>query len=350
MGNRLALADVDGDRRLDVVALDSLSSTATTGLVHVYLGNGDGTFRPRTSHASGLAPSALAVADVNGDGRADALVGAQSAPARVAAMLGRADGTLGAPMLAMGTGASDGSTSLRQRTLAVGDFDASGTIDLVIGSGVSLTSFVEGMLGGGNGTFVAQAVSSTRGRGTAMPLPFAVLDADGDGALDLVYQRDTAESLAVQRGNGDGTFRAPVVSAASTTVNQVTVGDFDEDGLLDVIGGGYGTGVCFFRAQRDGTFAASSCTAFGAAGWSPVDVADFDGDGHLDVASGFNGGPSGQLVLLYGDGTGRFPRRSTDSAAVTAVAAGDLDGDGRPDVVFTDGLANTVRAMLGRCG
>src|SRR6202040_2931540 len=104
-GNRpssVAAADVNGDGRPDLLILNACDSSGvcTNGLVSVLLGNGDGTFQPAVSYASGgSSASSIAVADVNADGRPDLLVGnacnsaSNCANGAVGVLLSNGDGT-----------------------------------------------------------------------------------------------------------------------------------------------------------------------------------------------------------------------------------------------------------------
>ncbi len=115
----VAVADVNGDGRLDLVTADG---SYYSGGVSVLLGNGDGTFQAEQRFAVGAGPSSVAVADVNGDRRLDVLT-ANSYTNDVSVLLGAGDGTFQAqPRFAVGAG---------PLSVAVGDVNEDGWLDVV---------------------------------------------------------------------------------------------------------------------------------------------------------------------------------------------------------------------------
>jgi hypothetical protein len=87
----VAVADVNGDGKLDLVVANLCGINNCSGVVGVLLGNGDGTFKPSVTYSAGDAETkSVAIADVNGDGRLDILVAAQNT---VGVRLGNGDGT-----------------------------------------------------------------------------------------------------------------------------------------------------------------------------------------------------------------------------------------------------------------
>ena len=203
----VAVGDLNGDGKLDLV---SGSAMAQDGSVSVFLGNGNGTFQGQVPYSVPGASNAVALADLNGDGKAD-LVAVSTAATSV--LLGNGDGTFQTPYVAGYGGYS----------VAIADLNADGKLDLVKTQGGSVLV----QLGNGDGTFSAQT-SYADGPGA---FRVAIADLDGDGRPDLAVSGDT--SVQVLLGNGDGTFQ----SAQKFSVDlphALAIADLNNDGKPDI--------------------------------------------------------------------------------------------------------------------
>src|SRR5262249_45345894 len=140
-------------------------------------------------------------------------------------LLGDGDGTFRA--------GADYSISIWPTSVAVGDFNRDGKLDLVValGNPDGTGSVVGVMLGNGDGTF-RDPVSYATGNG-----PFGVTTADlnGDGKLDLAVANAYENSLSVLLGNGDGSFREHVDYGAGQGPVAVGFADLKGDGKLDLV-------------------------------------------------------------------------------------------------------------------
>jgi FG-GAP-like repeat/IPT/TIG domain len=171
------------------------------------------------------------------------------------------------------------------------------------------------------------------------PQALVVVDVDRDGAADIVTANDDGARLL--NGDGRGRFAAPVRVPSSYFTRSVAAADFNADGSPDLVTVDWdGTLTALLGDGLGGFVVASRVTN---AGWPPV-VGDFNGDARLDVVT--------TSALLLGDGAGGFSRG--DPAPVGpepgGLATADFNADGRVDLVATnnemDG-AQCTRILLG---
>ncbi len=277
----IAVADVNGDGRLDLLTANSNSNTAG-----VLLGNGNGTFGAVTTYSTGTNsnPYSIAVADVNGDGKRDLLTANHNSKT-AGVLLGNGNGTFGA--------ATTYSTGDYTYNIAVGDVNGDGKLDLLTAG----YSNVGVLLGNGNGTFGAVTNYST-GTGITIPYGIVVADVNGDGKLDLLTAISNLNTAGVLLGNGNGTFGAVTnYSTGGNSPADIAVADVNGDGNLDLL-------VPNLSSNKAGVLLGNGNGTFGAAtnystGSNPngIAVADVNGDGKLDLlTSNYSSSTAGVLL------------------------------------------------------
>jgi hypothetical protein len=310
----LAAVDMDADGRLDLVTTSNTTTQSggaisSEGFIDILLnggvdGSGNVVFQPARSFSTGVntVPGAIAVGDLNGDGKLDVAAG-QDGGTNVMVLLGNGDGTL------------------------QGRRDAA--------------------LGGAN------------------PGAVAMGDVDGDGKLDLVTANRWSGnvSLLLNAGNdGDGnvTFQPARNTAVYGSVESAAVGDFDSDGQLDLAvtsslsyyGYYYGASgyVNVLLGNGDGTFAAAKTTLANNTPLGEVALADFNGDGNLDAVTpdGLGQPMAVDPTVLLGRGDGTFdpPYHFDGGYGPIAVVAADLNGDTAPDVAVANVSSWNVSVFL----
>ncbi len=172
---------------------------------------------------------------------------------------------------------------------------------------------------------------------TSMVLPG---DVDGDGAPDLVTA-DAHGTVQLRRGNCTGSFGAPSTLGVTAT-HLVPVGDFSGDGRVDLLDQQADGTLLMLAGNGAGGFAAPVRVGGGWTGLQIVAAGDVDGDGLVDLVARRT---DGTVVLYPGDGHGgwKLPTWYTTTGLVvpatsypTLFGPGDVDGDGRADLVTVD--------------
>lgn len=324
-------------------------ATATLGTATA----GIGWRMPAAPSVSGNAV-AEAVGDFNQDGVPDiAVLSIGNYAYSLTILTGKGDGTF-----TTGTPVSIGLGGQSQPQMISGDFNADGKTDLAIltWNTSDTTSYVTTVLGRGDGTFAAPQSSAAFNQGVVggdgVPGSMVAADFNGDGRLDLAVVGDYVSpgGIAILLGNGDGTFSAGAHFAADKDFGLVATGDFNGDGIPDLVVTNYyefGSSPTIFIGKGDGTFTAMS-TSF-TLDYFPTSVlvGDFDGDGVPDLA--FSDLQGVEIALGKGDGT--FTETSASPISVPSelysLTMGDFNQDGKLDIVGVDNYDDRIVLLSG---
>ncbi len=292
---------------------------AGTPCVSILFGNGDGTFQDAFIPGFFLA-NGLATEDFNEDGHQDLAVANYY---YVSILLGNGDGSV---QITSHYEAGPGPVSV-----AAGDLDEDGHLDLAVACDLGYLISGSILLGHGDGSFQEPRFLST---GNSQPNDVALGDFDEDGHLDLVVVNTKLDNVSVLLGKGDGSFQTAIHFESGDSPRSADTGDFDEDGRLDLAVANYSSdNVSILLGNGDGTFQE---TVHYDSGETPIDVAieDFDEDGRLDLAVANEFDNNVSIFLGNGDGSFQEPLYFAAGERPNAVAVGDFDEDGRLDLAF----------------
>lgn len=403
------LESLDGDANRDLVVGMSLSvpnASPSYQRIVVLRGVGDGTFSPSCTYAfQGRSIRDVELADLDGDGSRDLLVGGADRPVTLAYGDGsgcfegsRAESAafpapyllddtvpvdlnrdgladrlelwvsntslqLARLLVRLGTGG--GSTSLAQtiqlpsafpRFVGTADFNGDGRMDAYATS-VSKpgSGGAQIFLGIGDGRLDAGGLELA----TGVREEAHTADFDGDGWPDFTYKQGSDfDRVIIKLGKGDGTFGGDIVALPARgifTYPSILPGDFDGDGKDDLVNytgvGGGKNGIEFYKSNGNGTFAspvvsaekraAKSTRSHPATRRTSIAAADLDGDGNLDLVAG------GFIWLNLGGG--RFSTTDRLASVVGDFALADVDGDGDTDI-FHGPFSRSVFQLLSNDG
>lgn len=232
------------------------------------------------------------------------------------------------------------------QSMAVGDFDNDGRLDLAVVNGASNNLTV--LLGDGTGQFL-EATGSPINVGTN-PIAVTSGDLNRDGRPDLAVANYGSNSVTVLIGDGSGGFAGTSIAVGSNPLALVA-GDFSGDGMLDLaVANSTSNSVSILIGNGKGAFTAAPGSPV-TVGTSPSSLAtgDFNSDKKTDLAVVNIG--SGNVTVLLGNGSAGFaPAAGSPAPAgklARSVIAADFNGDQKVDLVVVNSGDNKVATLLG---
>lgn len=347
---QLTLIDTNGDKHLDLIV-----HRPQRGIV-VRFGNGRGQFSPASGGPLELGkvePAAITVGDVTGDGLPDVIV-AHKDTAREYIQVLPGDGR-GGFRLTKRHGAGK-SFEFYKPVIKLVDVDGNGSLDIITSNG--RRNSIEILLADGRGGFAAApVVTLTPG---SSYWTFGAGDVDGDGRVDLVTTFDPPGETArveIRKGIGDGRFQEPAGGVSVRSGARIAaVEDLNDDSRPDVVLSHVDTGVMTIllnSGQGSLAVAAQSPRDLGLQAFGVV-VADVNRDRRPDIVAATVNSRArpyeSRLAVVLGD---RFDDVASGSPfpvgpGAYQLAVGDVDEDGKPDVVTSSFEGDSLAVLLGR--
>jgi uncharacterized protein YjdB len=348
----VTIGDVDGDGKSDIIVTNSASNTvsvfrntSTSGSIST------GSFAANVDFATATRPYAVKMADIDGDGKRD-IVTTNWLSNSISVL--RNTSTSGSISFATKV---DFITGTNPGGLVIDDLDGDGKLDIATGNFGATTSSVFRNTSTSGVVSFATKVDLTTG---TQPVFITSGDIDGDGKSDLAVSNYGAASVSVLRNISTvgsiatGSFATKVDFTVGTNPCELILSDIDGNGKSDLVVANYSSATISVLRNTStsgtigtGTFAAKQdfTTGTGAEG---ICVGDFDGDSKPDVVVGNSS--SASISILRNKATsgaitsGSFAAK-VDFAANTLpyfVASGDLDGDGKPDIVVANATSSNI--------
>lgn len=347
--------DVNGDGQPDLVHVNATFDTLSVRLNTSAPGATSTSFAAEQFLTVGARPVALSAADIDGDGRLD-LIAVNRDDNTVSVLLNRTAPGAAAPVFAT---QSTYATGTRPLSIAVADINGDGRIDLAVADYEASTASILLNLttpGAEMATFAAAQATTT----DIHPASVTAADLNGDGRPDLVAANDQPGTVSVlinttAPGAPTAAFAPLQTFDVGTWPQAIVCADIDGDGRADlaVTNSAFVGGVSVLKnttapGATTATFAVRAIIDAGAYPDS-IAAADINRDGHIDliVSSGNDGNVS---VLRNATAPGAAPRFAApqhfDAHDAHAVVTADVNGDGLPDVVAADSGSDTISILL----
>jgi len=304
----LGAGDMNEDGHADLVSCTTWGYT-----MRLLLGDGLGGFNSANELKGDGEPTRLVLRDFNRDGHPDIAVNAPD-EGKIILYFGDGKGNFAVP-----------STELEDYphpfVLAAGDFNGDNNLDIVTTTRTGInpgTAHVAILLGDGNGGFSQSAFLGV----TSRPSSVAVGDLNGDTKLDFVVagaepHNTEGNFVSTFLGDGMGNFalKQTINLGEGNLKGEIALGDFNEDGILDVaypvtgdISGIHSTTVLIFFGDEAGNLVAGPSVTVGQEPHTVI-TADFNNNGHLDLA--VTNRTDGTISILLGNGRGNFTLATT---------------------------------------
>lgn len=321
-GTAIAVGDFNNDGNRDVISTSSLFGGTASDLF-VSLGDGKGGFRTSTNRIIGNNPQSVAVGDVNGDGRLDAVT-ANGGGNTVSVLLGDGAGAF-STMNNLTLGGSPKAVALR-------DFNNDGRLDIgavtvttTTGATPTTTAQLAVLLGSGTGTFTP-ATPIELGETTSGATDLTVADFNGDSRPDVAVAEGGKISILLFDPAQAG---LRLVYRVAQTASSITSGDFNGDGRVDLAAATTTNGVpgsTVLLGNGQGGFSRPVPFPIGGTSGSLLTAADFNKDGKFDLTSINAASPQTAVALNSTTETDAIAQGTANDGKTFIDASSELTG------------------------
>lgn len=344
----VADADLNGDGKLDLVVVNNNSAGSVSVLLNTTpTGSTTVSFANHFDFAVGANPTGLAIGDLNGDGLPDLAV-VNHGDSTVSVLL---NGTFPGNAVPAFTGHRDFGTDASPYAVAIGDLNGDGKADLVVTSGAAASvSVLENTMA--PGTLTAAFAGKQDFTTGQKPSAVAIGDVNGDGAPDLVVANAGSNTVSVllnttTPGANTFSFAAKQDFPTGADPQAVALKDLNGDGKPDIVVANGGAGSSSVSVLLNTTVPGATIPTFAgqqtfSTGGGPVSVAvaDLNGDGEPDLVTANSAAGANSVsvllnttVFIEATNTSAFPTTPVAMSPSQAVVADDINGDGKPDIV-----------------
>lgn len=329
MPSSVVVADANGDGNPDLISANEIGNILT-----VLTNSGNGVFAFNATYTSHTPESVISV-DVNGDGSPD-LVFANYNRGTLSVLTNNGSGIFGSNATLLVNGGPD--------SVVAADINGDGKPDLICANGGTLSVWTNN----GTGVFSSNANYHVDGE----PSVVIVADVNGNGKPDLISLNANgtlAGSLTILTNDGNGNFGSNATYNAYIGPSSLIAADVNGDGKPDLIcaNAAFPSEVFVLTNNGSGIFGSNAIYTVGE-GISSIVAADVNGDGKLDLICANNLAVPDTLLILTNDGNGVFGSNTTLNVGrgVDSVAAADVNGDGKLDLICANENDNTLSVLI----
>ena len=347
----VSISDLNDDGKPDMVIANNVSNNIS--ILKNTGSEGTISFDVKTDYNTGPDPKQIAIGDLDGDGKPDIVVTNFNSGNASLISIFRNTSTAGIISFASKADYTTGNGTLG---IAVADMNGDGKPDIVVSSGNSgiFSIFFNTTITPGPVSFSSKQDYTLFGHGDNI----TVADLDKDGRPDLVTSNFSDGTISIFKNTSAGgvfSLNQKIDYPVGINPIYVTTGDLDADGMLDLIVTNYtsGTVSLFKNVSGSGNISFTSINNY-ALGASNISVNDLNGDGKPDLFAGTGISGIASVIENISTENGNFSFAPhvdfTTGNYDTHVSVDDLDGDGKPDLVVTNALLNTVTILNNKIG
>ena len=347
----VSVADLDQDGKPDLITANAFDNSIS--VLQNSSNSGNLSFNAKTDFPTAAGPRNIAVGDLNGDGKPDIVVSDFNSGNASYVSVFENTSQQGIISFAARTDISTGNGSVG---VAIADINMDGKPDILVTSGNSAifsilinTSAQSGALSFMPGIDIPDLNHADN---------IITADMDGDGKPDIIFTEFSNSSVVIYRNTSAGgmvSLAAPVIYPVGNSPDFLSAGDLDGDGKTDLVIGNYSSGTLTFykNLSNPGMIQLGSRQDSVFANASSIYIADLNGDGKPDLSVGQY--QTGKLSIVentrYGSGMAFDSAIDFTSGDFDVFGnVGDLNGDGRPDLIAANVLSNTVTVFRNNAG